>query len=346
MFSQVSIILWDEWFWLPQQFKWKDLRSPTTLDLSLSVLLGLGIWASRSLFINRYIFKTFGVKVSFDVETNSRRESLLQERQILKSNGDHKQDSILGSQKGTSPSAENVDTQKCLHSTCKKCDHQSLENLSYHSWRLAFLTSLWIFGMCFLASEPWFWNVQECWIGFPYQGVTWSMFLYYSSSIGFYWSLIFNQLWDCKRGKEFLSTIKYLLNIFILYALWMAGLMRIGTVIVLINGSAKIPFEATQIFRLLGRRKLFLTFYLVYILTWLISRLIIFPSHVLKATLIDAKALLGTYPMYYVLNALVFSLVLLHILRAFALIQVDTDEIQRGNSDNNKKCNVCSSKVD
>ncbi|OXB77669.1 UNVERIFIED_CONTAM: hypothetical protein H355_002978 [Colinus virginianus] len=66
-------------------------------------------------------------------------------------------------------------------------------------WRFSFYLSSSIAGFIVLYDKPWFYDIWQTWVGYPFQTLLPSQYWYYMAEISFYWSLLFTLGIDTKR---------------------------------------------------------------------------------------------------------------------------------------------------
>ncbi|GMR46344.1 hypothetical protein PMAYCL1PPCAC_16539, partial [Pristionchus mayeri] len=56
-------------------------------------------------------------------------------------------------------------------------------------WRFFYYTSMFINGAKILATKSWLWDVNECWVGYPWRKVDDDIWYYYMITLTFFYSL-------------------------------------------------------------------------------------------------------------------------------------------------------------
>ena len=196
------------------------------------------------------------------------------------------------------------------------------------SWRMIFYAFAFCFGIFTLWYKEWFWDSDGCLKSYPCQvvsdsgsGGTTTLRLSFISHISSLcsrmhhrrtsckcWSIIW--LRSCCWSSPGLST------------LWM------GTLVLVIYGFADIPLEAAKLYRYLKVSPLVSIFIFgFFALYWTVSRLGILPHRVRIHTLYYALVRVEFLPVYWILNALLIVLQILHDIWTFMILRIVSNTI-------------------
>ncbi|OWR55056.1 ceramide synthase 6 like protein [Danaus plexippus plexippus] len=174
-------------------------------------------------------------------------------------------------------------------------------------WRCTFYLYNFSYGMFILWDKEWLWDIDQCYIGYPHQGLTPDIWWYYMISAAFYWSLTISQFWDVRR-KDF----------------WQMFVHHIATILLL-------SFSwAVKAAKYAGYQKLCDSLFLGLIVTWISTRVGIFPFYIIWSTSIRAPMLLPMFPAYYIFNSLLCLLLILHIVWTCLILQIAYITIKAG----------------
>ena len=58
-----------------------------------------------------------------------------------------------------------------------------------------------------------------------------------------------------------------------------------------------------------------------FVFTWIITRLYIYPKYVVYTTIFEVAEIVGVAPVYYVMNAFMVLLLVLHVIWTFYIIK-------------------------
>ncbi|CAK9292937.1 unnamed protein product [Gordionus sp. m RMFG-2023] len=95
---------------------------------------------------------------------------------------------------------------------------------------------------------------------------------------------------------------------------WATNLVRIGTLVLVIHDAVDFWLEATKITNYCKKPKLCNVIFCIFIVTWFLTRLVIFPYRVIYPAMFQAHKVLKTFfAAYYVYNSLLLLLLALNI---------------------------------
>lgn len=161
----------------------------------------------------------------------------------------------------------------------------------------------------------------------------------YVIEMGFYAqaipSLIF---WEVRR-KDFLESLAHHIATLILicYSYWL-NLTRVGVLIVMLHDVNDIFLELAKLARYTGRDLLPNALFVVFLLSWIASRLMVFPFWVIRSVLVDAKAValkynVNLHPHYEIFSGFLLFLLGLHIYWTWLIIKVLSNVVTGNHAD-------------
>lgn len=144
---------------------------------------------------------------------------------------------------------------------------------SENSWRCIYYTYSFVYGVIVLWNKPWFWDVKQCWYGYPhqvsfrparpvlpffnnsfsFQSVENDIWWYYMISMAFYWSLTVTQFFDIKRKDFWQMFLHHMVTLLLLGLSWVCNLHRVGSLVLVVHDCADIFLEVQS--KTGGRRK-------------------------------------------------------------------------------------------
>ncbi|XP_037537677.1 ceramide synthase 2-like [Nematolebias whitei] len=319
--------LWRQDFWLPPAVTWTDLEQladperPQPQDLLMTLPVALGFVALRSVF-ERFLAppmcRCLGVKNRLQVTAapSPQLESFYKQR-------------------STQPTQSDVVTLMLL---CGKTQRQietwfrlrrnqdrpcQTKKFAEAAWRFFFYLTAFVFGLTCLIDRPWFWDHRECWRQYPVQPMERAHFWYYMLELGFYGSLVLRIFVDVRRKDFKEQVIHHLATIFLLTFSYCANFIRIGTLVLLLHDSSDILLESAKMFNYgTGWRKTCNSLFVVFAVLFLVTRLVIFPSKILRTTLLLSMEVFQPFPGYYLLNVLLLVLQVLHVFWAGLILRM------------------------
>ncbi|KAL8177483.1 UNVERIFIED_CONTAM: hypothetical protein K2H54_008428 [Gekko kuhli] len=164
------------------------------------------------------------------------------------------------------------------------------------------------------------WDSRECWTGYPQQPLEPSIYVYYITQLSFYISLVITLPFDVKRKDQKMQIIHHVTTIFLISFSYCANYIRIGTLVMIIHKASDCFLQLAKMFHYLKRCKICDTFFIVFSVIFLFSRLVIFPNKVLYNTYYYSMELYQPFLGYYLMNGSLMILQLLHIYWSYLII--------------------------
>ncbi|XP_013382242.1 ceramide synthase 6 isoform X3 [Lingula anatina] len=331
-------LFWNERFWLPEGFTWKHLENtdngiyhPQVQDLIwYPIPLAVVLLVLRLLF-ERYIAAPIAVhlgvkeKVIVQVPHNPILEN---EFKRNKNPSDKQLQAIV---KQTDWTRRRVERWFRLRRNLGR--PSDIVKFSENSWRFCFYLSAFVYGITILWDKPWFWETRNCWMGYPDQHVTDDVFWYYMLELAFYWSLSASQFADIKRKDFWEMFLHHIVTIFLMSMSWSNNYVRIGTLVLAVHDAADFWLEAAKMAKYAGRQKLCDFLFGGFALVWLITRLIIFPTRIIRSCVFESAVIMGWYPSIQLFIAALVALQLLHFYWSYLISRVIYNSLALGKED-------------
>ncbi|XKL59167.1 hypothetical protein PGB90_000183 [Kerria lacca] len=327
IFGPFSDIFWHKNVWLPPNFTWDQLEPKYEYQFtnyrhlySYAIPLACVILFIR-LLLERYCFWPLGLKLGIKNNKPKKIQNNVTLENAYKYDSKWKHKDILGLAKRIDWSERQVS--RWLRIRKLQGKPSKLVKFCENSWRCVYYTSSFVYGLVILWNKPWFWNMDHCWLNYPYQGVTRDVWWYYMISLAFYWSLAFSQFFDVKRKDFWQMFIHHIATIVLLSFSWICNLHRVGTLVLVIHDAADCILDGTKAVNYAKYNKLSSVLFVVFTLTWIITRVIIFPFWILKSTTMEAPYVAKMmFPAYYIFNGLLILLLILHIFWTVLIFQL------------------------
>ncbi|XP_063368884.1 ceramide synthase 6-like isoform X1 [Cydia amplana] len=347
---------WDEDVWLPPNTTWEDLApgpdKPVVYNdhrhLLYPLPLAVVLIVLRHI-LEKYWFAPFGKSLGIKntrpkkAPINPKLELAYQTSPKIK----HKQfflskEEICALAKQLDMSERQVERWWRLRRSQDK--PSTLVKFCENAWRCTFYLYNFSFGMFILWDKDWLWEIDNCYIGYPHQGLTNDVWWYYMISSAFYWSLTMSQFWDVRRKDFWQMFVHHVATIMLLSFSWVCNLHRIGTLVLLSHDCADIFLEQATIATRLWRRRTFAAkatkyagyqrfcdcVFAVFTVLWIVTRLGIYPFYIIWSTVIRAPMLVPMFPAYYIFNSLLCLLLALHMIWTWLILQVAYKTIKAG----------------
>ena len=190
------------------------------------------------------------------------------------------------------------------------------------SWRWLYYSFAFAFGMYSLWDKPWLWDMRECWWHYPYHSYDNDVWWYYMIEMTFYWSLCVSQFFDVKRKDFWEMFIHHVTTIALMAFSWTCNLTRVGTLVLAVHDVADVFLEAAKMFKYAEKQRVCDALFGTFTVTWIITRLGVYPTWILYSTTIQAPQLLEMFPAYYFFNLLLSILLVLHVIWTYFILKI------------------------
>ncbi|XP_009955894.1 PREDICTED: ceramide synthase 3 [Leptosomus discolor] len=190
-------------------------------------------------------------------------------------------------------------------------------------WRFSFYLVSSVAGLIFLYDKPWFYDIWQTWVGYPFQTLLPSQYWYYMAEISFYWSLLFTLGVDTKR-KDFLAhVVHHLAAIGLMSGSWCGNYVRLGTLVMFVHDTADFWLEAAKMFNYARWEKTCNMLFIIFAIVFFITRIILFPFWILRATLYQ-PTYYSTTPViaYFLFNGQLLILQGLHLYWGYLIFRI------------------------
>ncbi|XP_063628400.1 ceramide synthase 6-like [Cydia splendana] len=327
---------WNEDVWLPPNTTWADIapgpdKTVTYTDhrhVFLPIPMALVFIALRFV-LEKYVFAPFGKSLGIKDGRNKKAAPNPKLEAAYRANPATKKLAALAKQ--TDMSERQVERWWRLRRSQDK--PSTLVKFCENAWKWSFYVCNFIFGIAILWNKKWLWDIDHAYIGYPHQGLTNDVWWYYMISSAFYWSLTISQFHDVKRKDFWQMFVHHLATIMLLSFSWICNLHRIGTLVLLVHDCADIFVEAVKATKYANYQRTCDTLFLGLIVTWITTRIFIYPYYIIWSTLIRAPMLLPMFPAYYIFNSLLCLLLVLHVVWTWLILQIAYKAIYAGKMD-------------
>ncbi|KAK5638662.1 hypothetical protein RI129_012957 [Pyrocoelia pectoralis] len=320
--QKMSDKFWNDDFWLPQNMTWKDLEpgfgdhNPVHLYISIPcafLILTLRYWTER------YCLTPIGIAIGIRKRKTKAFPHLLLDKSYTVGKGISNTE-ILGLAKQLDWTERKVN--RWLRLRKNETKTSTLDKFCENAW--LFLNYLCIFTVGIIAfwKKPWLWDITMCWYGYPRHNIDDVIWWYYIIITSFYLSLFISQFFDTKRKDFWQMFAHHVSTIALLTFCWVLNLHRIGSVVLLLHISADIFLEAAKMARYARCQKLFDAIFMIFTIVWIITRLYMYPFWILRCTLTIPLTFGPPFPAYFLLNAFMILLLVLHIFWSYLILKM------------------------
>jgi len=327
--DRMGSLFWDEKFWLPANTTWKELETPDNQesdfgrfgDLSYTFPLALVIICIRYL-LERILFAPIGKLLGLKhnktrtlVTNDVLEEVYIKGKKLTKTEMENVVRSL-----GVNWSERKI--QRWLRRRSQSGRLSKLDKFSETAFRWSYYLPMWLYGLSTLLKKPWFYDVTECWVNYPHHTMDRDVWWYYMIQLSFYISLSFSQFVDAKRKDFWQMLVHHFATIFLLVLSWTSHFTRVGTLVLLLHDCIDPWLETAKLAKYLKMQKLCDSLFFGFAVTWITTRLIIFPGWILYSTTFEYQQVLPMFPAFYIFNGLLYILQALHILWTYFLFVV------------------------
>uniref|UniRef100_F6S925 TLC domain-containing protein n=1 Tax=Ciona intestinalis TaxID=7719 RepID=F6S925_CIOIN len=339
--ADVSKWFWSDWFWLPAGITFGELKDQPGIqiarasDLYLMPILAIGILCLR------YMFDICMSKVAQNmgiVDQRKRPEPNEVMETMYKICKRPSAEDTTALSKRLDWSNKKILTWFRLR---RNLDRPSLVcKFKESSWRTLFYISAFVYGLYTLIPSPWFWDTVQCWVDYPKQNLWTTVYYYYMLEGGFYISLLFSIMSDVKRKDFPEQLIHHAATILLIMFSYVANFVRIGTMVMVIHDISDIFLEISKTLFYAGKQKIADVGFVVFSVVFIITRILIYPYYILHTTLVKVYWVLEPFPGYYLFNALLVILQLLHVFWAVIIVKMAIRMIRVGTVEKDARSDV------
>ncbi|KAF5176836.1 Lag1 longevity assurance-like protein [Thalictrum thalictroides] len=213
------------------------------------------------------------------------------------------------------------------------------------AWKCIYFLSAEILAICVTYDEPWFTNTKYFWVGpgnqvWPDQPIKMKLKGLYMYAAGFYTYSIFALVfWETRRSDFGVSMGHHIATVILIVLSYIFRFIRVGSIVLALHDASDVFLEVGKMSKYSGSERVASFSFILFVLSWVILRLIYYPFWVLWSTsyesIMTLKALdhddkhQARGPIYYYLfNSLLFGLLVIHIYWWVLMYRVLVKQIQ------------------
>ncbi|KAG5181296.1 TLC domain-containing protein [Tribonema minus] len=206
-------------------------------------------------------------------------------------------------------------------------------------WRATLYAFMVAFGLYAVVGQSWFKDPwKQCWLGWPHQVQPDKAYQYYALSMGVYTHLIMFQAIDTRRSDFWQHVLHHAVTMALITMSWVSNFVRIGSLVILLHDISDVPLELAKVVNYTKANPKHAKWaspaadgiFGIFALTFLVSRLVLFPYYVIYNTLFVAEDAVEYTadgppprpPCYWIFNAMLLILQALHIFWAFLILRM------------------------
>lgn len=194
------------------------------------------------------------------------------------------------------------------------------------AWKCLYFLSGEILALTVTYNEPWFTNTKYFWVGpgnqvWPDQKMKLKLKGVYMYAAGFYTYSIFALIfWETRRSDFGVSMSHHVATVILIMLSYIFRFGRVGSIVLALHDASDIFLEIGKMSKYSKAEGMASFAFILFVLSWIILRLIYYPFWVLWSTSYEVVHNLDKdkHPVegpvyYYVFNTLLYCLLVLHI---------------------------------
>ncbi|GAA0153619.1 transferase [Lithospermum erythrorhizon] len=194
------------------------------------------------------------------------------------------------------------------------------------AWKFIYFLSAEILVILVTYNEPWFKKTKCFWTGpgnqlWPDQKYKLKLKGVYMYAGGFYSYSIFALIfWETRRSDFGVSMSHHVATVILIVLSYIFRFGRVGSVVLALHDASDVFLEVGKMSKYTGAESLASFSFIIFVLSWVILRLIYYPFWILWSTSYEVLQMLDKEKhkvdgsiYYYIFNSLLYCLLVLHI---------------------------------
>ncbi|KAI9073477.1 hypothetical protein K1719_028001 [Acacia pycnantha] len=194
------------------------------------------------------------------------------------------------------------------------------------AWKCVYYLSAEILALTVTYDERWFTNTRNFWVGpgdqvWPDQKIKLKLKVLYMFAAGFYTYSIFALIfWETRRSDFGVSMGHHVATVILIVLSYIFRFARVGSVVLALHDASDVFLEIGKMSKYIGAEMMASIAFIIFVLSWIILRLIYYPFWILWSTSYEVVLTLDKEKhsvdgpiYYYVFNSLLYCLLVLHI---------------------------------
>lgn len=329
--------IWAASIWFPPGYTWEDLKTrndmvyPNSRDiLTYPFVVAASLFFLKVFVLQPYVYIPLAAYLGVKTKKVTSPPTNVVLESVFKSHRTHPPQKVLmevSSQCGLSERK----VLRWLRHRAVVTQPSTLYKFTDSAWQLSYYSFCCTLGIYVLHDKPWFYDMNQCWSHFPFQSVSRGVWWYYMTASGFYWFESLTHFLHPKRKDSTQTLLHHICAILLLSCSWITNLTRLGTLNILLLECNDIPLLFAKLSGYCGRQDIMDILFFVFIVVWVVTRLIIFPFGIMKQALTESYAQVGVlFHMYNVFIGLMFMILLMNIVWTYNIVQVLLGKIKKG----------------
>lgn len=186
-------------------------------------------------------------------------------------------------------------------------------------WKFSCYTALEFFIYRISLMEPWFFDTEVYFKGWPHQPLKLPLKLYYTSQCGFYlYGIVALLFWETRRKDFGVMVSHHLITLLLISYSYIARCFRIGAMTLAIHDMSDLIMEFAKLCKYSGKELTASISFGIFAISWFALRLVYFPFWVIRsssymlAKVLDHSNVYHTW-IFYSFNTMLITLLIFHI---------------------------------
>lgn len=312
-------MFWSPSIWLPPNITWQHFHSDQGYAQFSHLLypfpLALVIIVVRAL-VERIVFLPLGKHLNIEDKKYGRpRTNPVLEEAYLTHNKDYRTLS-------TCTGMTEHQVYRWIRQRQQAGRPSPLSKFTETGWRWLFYLTMHVVSILVMWNKPWVWNTAYCWYNYPFHTVDPHVWWHYMWELAFYWALFISQFFDAKRKDFWEMFIHHLATLALLNLSWTNHMHRMGSLVLIVHDFADHWLEFAKLARYAKYQTVCDGAFVMFGTTWVYTRLALFPCWICYSTIVEAGQLVQMFPVYYIFNFLMTTLLMLHTMWFYFLAKV------------------------
>eukprot|EP01121_Diplochlamys_sp_Union-15-3_P017499 TRINITY_DN6166_c0_g1_i1.p1 TRINITY_DN6166_c0_g1~~TRINITY_DN6166_c0_g1_i1.p1 ORF type:complete len:282 (+),score=23.58 TRINITY_DN6166_c0_g1_i1:50-895(+) len=207
-----------------------------------------------------------------------------------------------------------------------KLKEKDLTKFSEHALSFIYYTTTFTVS-CFVCYQKiWFWNISKCWTEYPYRtdgDVLW----YFLFQETFYFASLIHLLTSGSASKNKVMITHHIVTLFLVGLSYLSGHTRVGMLVFMVHDCSDIFMEMARLANYAKANRIKNISFVVFGIVFFITRLIIYPFHIIKSVLFESSPTAPLTPyggmkLYYIFLGLLLSLQVMHLYWMFLICRM------------------------
>lgn len=180
-------------------------------------------------------------------------------------------------------------------------------------WRIVLYVSFSIYGIACIKKSTLFLDTLSHFAIWPLDALDKQVALFYYLELGLYLHLTINHFFEVKR-KDFVEMLlHHVTTLGLILFSWFVNFTRFGVLVMVLHDVSDVFLEVGKICIYMGMDTAKDIIFVVFALTFFVTRLVMYPLFIVKPALWDSYPVWGNLFLRYVIIGLLLMLQLLHI---------------------------------